>query len=69
MTASEFTLGTQITKLQSISSIRRFGYYFVAACFVQLLHVLKGGYYLRVAFIGKPTDINDGWIRYVRAIQ
>ena len=29
------------------------------------------GYYLRVAnyFLGKSTDINDGWIRFVQAIQ
>ena len=27
--------------------------------------LLKGGMY----FLGKPTDTNDGWIRYVRAIQ
>ena len=27
--------------------------------------LLKGGMY----FLGKPADTNDGWIRYVRAIQ
>ena len=33
--------------------------------------LFEGGYYLRVAnyFLGKPTDINDSWIRFVQAIQ
>ena len=31
--------------------------------FVWLL--FKGGVY----FLGKPADINDGWIRYVQTIQ
>ena len=46
-----------------IALFGRSGYYFFAARFVRLL--FKGGAY----FFGKPTDINDGWIRYVQAIQ
>ena len=43
-----------------ISSIRCHGYYLFAAHFVQLLY--EGSVY----FFGKPRDINDGLIRYVR---
>ena len=35
---------------------------YFTACFVWL--VFKDGIY----FFGKPGDINDGWIRYVRVI-
>ena len=42
-----------------ISSIRRHGYYYFAACFMWLL--FEGNVY----FFGKPGGINDGWIRYV----
>ena len=33
--------------------------------------LFEGGYYLRVAFISlaSPQTLNDGWLRYVRAIQ
>ena len=38
---------------------------FCGAHLVQL--VFKGGYYFEggVYFFGKPTDINNGWIRYM----
>ena len=44
-----------------ISSIRRRGY----SLHVSVRLLFEGGVY----FIGKPAGINDGWIRYVRAIQ
>ena len=47
-----------------ISSIRRRGYYFFSLpIFVRLL--FEGSVY----FFGKSADTNNGWIRYVRAIQ
>ena len=44
-----------------IFSIRRRGY----SLRVSVWLLFEGGVY----FIGKPADINDGWIRYVRTTQ
>ena len=41
-----------------------FAYYFFSLLVIVRL-LFEGGVY----FFGKPADINDGWIRYVQAIQ
>ena len=41
------------------------GSYYSKAATIGGWLLFKGGIY----FIRKPADINDGWIRYVRAIQ
>lgn len=38
-------------------------FFFLLLVFVQLL--FEGG----IQVFGKPTDVNDGWIRYIQAIQ
>ena len=45
------------------SSIRHWRYYFFAARFCAA--TFPGGVY----FFGKPAEINNGWIRYIWAIQ
>ena len=51
--------------LYRISYIRCHGYYFFAASFGVATTWGQIGDY----FFGKPADFNDGWIRYVQAIQ
>ena len=53
---------TSTLSLQS-DAVTFFFFFFLLHVSVWLL--FKGGVY----FFGKPADINDSWIRYVRAMQ